>query len=133
MEVKYEKSLPNFLETLSYSLKNFAEILRQQDKMDLREELLKVGLYLLSEARNNKLKYDFILDFFPKPYRPVVEAIIEKYKKEPWDVTVDFISGLIKELGKDKEKGIYRPTEEVIKSTFKKWVISSLFKELFTA
>jgi|GEM_PF-2659700 hypothetical protein len=133
MEVKYEKSLPNFLETLSYSLKNFAEILKQQDKIDVREELLKVGLYLLSEARNNGLKQDFILDFFPKPYRPVVEAIIEKYKKEPWDVTVDFISGLIKELGKDKEKGVYRPTEEVVKSTFKKLVVSSLVKELFTA
>ncbi len=132
MEVKYEKSLPNFLETLSYSLKNFAEILKHQEKIDIREELLKVGLYLLSEARNNELK-NLILDFFPKPYRPVADAIIEKYKKEPWDVTVDFISSVIKELGRDKEKGVYRSTEEVVKSTFKKLVVSSLVKELFSA
>jgi len=132
MEAKYEKGLPNLLEFLSYSLKNFAEILKQQpDKIDAREELLKMGLYLLSEARKYESKQSIVLEFFPKPYKPVVEAIIEKYKKEPWDVTVDFVSGLVKEIGKDKEKGIYRPTEDVVKSTAKKFLIGNLVKEIF--
>lgn len=132
METGYRNSA-NFLEVLSYSLKDFAELIKQypNKRIDFREELLKVSLYLISEVRKNGSNQNILLDLFPKAYRPVAEAIIEKYKKEPWDVTVDFISSLVKEFGKDREKGVYRPTEEVLRSAVKKFIAGNLLKDLF--
>lgn len=56
-----------------------------------------------------------LVRFLPEGMRPYATEIIDMYKNEPWDKTVEFVSRLLKAKGKDAATGQYRTTIDVAK------------------
>lgn len=95
-------------------------------EIDLGREIFRGAIVFASQIIKDysSNKEDF-LSFLPPLYRAVAYGFIEAYKDQPWDVVVDLLCSMAKELGKD-ENGEYKRAGDVVKGLMKRF-----FKEKF--
>jgi hypothetical protein len=71
-----------------------------------------------------------LVGFLPEQMRPFATEIIDMYKNEPWDKTVEFMSRLLKAKGKDTS-GEYRKTIDVAKEIAGDMLQEKLVEKIF--
>ena len=72
-----------------------------------------------------------LVGFLPEEMRPFASEIVDMYKDEPWDRTIEFVTRMLRAKGKDDKTGEYRKTIDVAKDIAGEMLQEKFLEKIF--